>query len=133
MNVNILEWICESCYTEWKLLDHCMLGLSDEIHSHKIITKCWGHRSCEIHCLRNHTEARCSLRSDRGRCVSSNIVKGNQLCYISHLLMNAYHPQTNSLKIKQNMLSMYVETEQRNWDTILSSVTFAYNCPCLNN
>ncbi|GBL61171.1 Transposon Ty3-I Gag-Pol polyprotein, partial [Araneus ventricosus] len=71
--------------------------------------------------------------SDRGRSFLSNLVKDiNQLCQTSHLLTTAYHPQTNGLterfnKTLADMLSMYVDVEQRNWDTILPFVTFAYN------
>ncbi|GBN65340.1 hypothetical protein AVEN_100055-1 [Araneus ventricosus] len=44
----------------------------------------------------------------------------------------AYHPQTNGLterfnKTLTDMLYMYVDVEQRNWDQILPFVTFAYN------
>ncbi|GBM46022.1 Retrovirus-related Pol polyprotein from transposon 412 [Araneus ventricosus] len=71
--------------------------------------------------------------SDRGRSFLSNLVKDiNQLCQTSHLLTTAYHPQTNGLterfnKTLADMLSMYVDVEQRNWDTILPFVAFAYN------
>ncbi|GBO31512.1 Transposon Ty3-I Gag-Pol polyprotein [Araneus ventricosus] len=71
--------------------------------------------------------------SDRGRSFLSNLVKDiNQLCQTSHLLTTAYHPQTNGLterfnKTLADMLFMYVDVEQRNWDTILPFVTFAYN------
>ncbi|GBN06011.1 hypothetical protein AVEN_84359-1 [Araneus ventricosus] len=71
--------------------------------------------------------------SYRGRSSLSNLVKDiNQLCQTSHLLTTAYHPQTNGLterfnKTLANMLSMYVDVEQRNWDTILPFVTFAYD------
>lgn len=71
--------------------------------------------------------------SDRGRSFLSMIVRDvNQICQTSHLLTTAYHPQTNGLterfnKTLADMLSMYVDVEQRNWDTILPFVTFAYN------
>jgi transposase InsO family protein len=71
--------------------------------------------------------------SDRGRSFLSNLVRDiNQLCQTSHLLTTAYHPQTNGLterfnKTLADMLSMYVDVDQRNWDTILPFVTFAYN------
>ncbi|GBN06508.1 Retrovirus-related Pol polyprotein from transposon 412 [Araneus ventricosus] len=70
---------------------------------------------------------------DRGRSFLSNLVKDiNQLCQTSHLLPTAYQPQMNGLterfnKTLADMLSMYVDVEQRNWDTILPFVTFAYN------
>jgi hypothetical protein len=71
--------------------------------------------------------------SDRGRSFLANIVKDiNQFCQTSHRLTTAYHPQTNGLTERLNktladMLSMYVDVDQRNWDTILPFVTFAYN------
>ncbi|GFU20891.1 transposon Ty3-I Gag-Pol polyprotein [Trichonephila clavipes] len=47
-------------------------------------------------------------------------------------LRGVYHPQTNGLterfnKTLADMLSMYVDVEQKNWDEILPFVTFAYN------
>ncbi|GBM15783.1 hypothetical protein AVEN_262939-1 [Araneus ventricosus] len=71
--------------------------------------------------------------SDQGRPFLSNLVKDtNQLCQTSHLLTTAYHPHTNVLTERFNktlvdMLSIYVDVEQRNWDTIIPFVTFAYN------
>ncbi|GBO18103.1 Transposon Ty3-I Gag-Pol polyprotein, partial [Araneus ventricosus] len=71
--------------------------------------------------------------SDRGRTFLSNLVKTiNELCQTSHLLTTAYHPQTNGLterfnKTLADMLSMYTDVEQKNWDTVLPFVTFAYN------
>ncbi|GBM48927.1 hypothetical protein AVEN_18427-1 [Araneus ventricosus] len=49
-----------------------------------------------------------------------------------HLLTTAYHPQTNGLterlnKTLDDMLAMYVDVDQKNWDNILPFVTFAYN------
>jgi hypothetical protein len=71
--------------------------------------------------------------TDRGRNFISQIIKEiNELCGIRHLFTTAYHPQTNGLterfnKTLANMLSMYVNEEQNNWDIILPYVTFAYN------
>ncbi|GBN06772.1 Retrovirus-related Pol polyprotein from transposon 412 [Araneus ventricosus] len=71
--------------------------------------------------------------SDRGRTFLSNLVKTiNELCQTSHLLTTAYHPQTNGLterfnKTLADMLSMYNDVEQKNWDTVLPFMTFAYN------
>ncbi|GFY75391.1 transposon Ty3-I Gag-Pol polyprotein [Trichonephila inaurata madagascariensis] len=64
----------------------------------------------------------------RSRLVSSLV----DLCNIDHRFITAYHPQTNGLtehfnKTLANMLSMYVDAEQKNWDEILPFVTFAYN------
>ncbi|XP_035229279.1 uncharacterized protein LOC118201302 [Stegodyphus dumicola] len=71
--------------------------------------------------------------NDRGRNFLSNVVK--EVIHVSktpHLLTTAYHPQTNGLterfnKTLADMLSMYVDVEQKNWDTILPFVTYAYN------
>lgn len=71
--------------------------------------------------------------SDRGRAFMSNLISEiNALCRTAHLLTTAYHPQTNGLterfnKTLADMLSMYVSVEQKNWDSILPFVTFAYN------
>ncbi|GFU84545.1 transposon Ty3-I Gag-Pol polyprotein [Trichonephila clavipes] len=64
----------------------------------------------------------------RSRLVSSLV----DLCNIDHRFTTAYHPQTNGLterfnKTLADMLSMYVDVEQKNWDEILPFVTFAYN------
>ncbi|GFT58849.1 retrovirus-related Pol polyprotein from transposon 297 [Nephila pilipes] len=73
------------------------------------------------------------MLSGRGRSFLPNIVKSiNQLCKISHLLTTAYHPQTNGLTetfngTLANMLSMYIDVKQRNWDNILPYMTFAYD------
>lgn len=49
-----------------------------------------------------------------------------------HRKSTAYHPQTNGLterlnKTLEDMLSMYVDIEHKNWDEILPYITFAYN------
>lgn len=73
------------------------------------------------------------LISDRGRSFLSNLIfEINRLCKTTHLLTSAYHPQTNGLterfnKTLADMLAMYVSVDQRNWDSILPFVTFAYN------
>ncbi|UYV76681.1 hypothetical protein LAZ67_14001729 [Cordylochernes scorpioides] len=48
------------------------------------------------------------------------------------LFTTAYHPQTNGLTERLNrtlgdMLSIYLDVEQNNWDSILPFATFAYN------
>ena len=50
----------------------------------------------------------------------------------THVRTSAYHPQTNSLvenfnKTLTSMLSMYCNTDQKNWDEALPYVTFAFN------
>jgi hypothetical protein len=47
-------------------------------------------------------------------------------------MTTAYHPQTNGLterfnKTLTDMMSMYVDVEQKDWDLVLPFVTFAYN------
>ncbi|UYV64788.1 K02A2.6-like [Cordylochernes scorpioides] len=71
--------------------------------------------------------------TDRGTNFMSQIIKQiNNLSGINHLKTTAYHPQTNGLTERLNktltdMLSMYVDVEQKNWDEVLPFVTFAYN------
>ncbi|UYV62725.1 K02A2.6-like, partial [Cordylochernes scorpioides] len=71
--------------------------------------------------------------TDRGTNFMSQIIKEiNNLSGISHLKTTAYHPQTNGLTERLNktltdMLSMYVDVEQKSWDEVLPFVTFAYN------
>ncbi|GFY61470.1 transposon Ty3-I Gag-Pol polyprotein [Trichonephila inaurata madagascariensis] len=71
--------------------------------------------------------------TDRGAIFRSRLVSSLvDLCNIDHRFTTAYHPQTNGLterfnKTLADMLSMYVDAEQKNWDEILPFVTFAYN------
>ncbi|GFS62313.1 retrovirus-related Pol polyprotein from transposon 412 [Trichonephila clavipes] len=71
--------------------------------------------------------------TDRGAVFRSRLVSSLvHLCNIDHRFTTAYHPQTNGLterfnKTLADMLSMYVDVEQKNWDEILPFVTFAYN------
>ncbi|UYV74161.1 K02A2.6-like [Cordylochernes scorpioides] len=73
------------------------------------------------------------LISDRGRTFISRTLKEiNDLCGTLHRFTSAYHPQTKGLTERLNttladMLSMYVNVEQRNWNAALPYVTFAYN------
>lgn len=74
-----------------------------------------------------------TILTDRGKVFQSKMVTElYQLCTTKHLMTTSYHPQTNGLterfnKTLADMLSMYVEVEQTNWDDILPFVTFAYN------
>ncbi|GBN19044.1 hypothetical protein AVEN_4898-1 [Araneus ventricosus] len=74
-----------------------------------------------------------TIITDRGQVFQSNLIfEINRLCNVDHRMTTAYHPQTNGLterfnKTLADMLSMYVDVEQRNWDQILPFVTFAYN------
>ncbi|GFV14198.1 retrovirus-related Pol polyprotein from transposon opus [Trichonephila clavipes] len=71
--------------------------------------------------------------TDRGAVFRSRLVSSLvDLCNIDHRFTTAYHPQTNGLterfnKTLADMLSMYVDVGQKNWDEILPFVTFAYN------
>ncbi|GFY56615.1 transposon Ty3-I Gag-Pol polyprotein [Trichonephila inaurata madagascariensis] len=71
--------------------------------------------------------------TDRGAVFRSRLVSSLvDLCNIDHRFTTVYHLQTNGLterfnKTLADMLSMYVDTEQKNWDEILPFVTFAYN------
>jgi len=71
--------------------------------------------------------------TDRGQVFQSKLVSELiKLCNTTHRMTTAYHPQTNGLTERFNktlgdMLSIYVDVEQKNWDEILPFVTFAYN------
>ncbi|UYV81543.1 hypothetical protein LAZ67_20001490, partial [Cordylochernes scorpioides] len=73
------------------------------------------------------------LISDRGSQFTSNLVKEiTKICQIQHCFTTSYHPQTNRLTERLNrtlinMISMYVNVDQRNWDEILPFITHAYN------
>ncbi|GBM58756.1 Transposon Ty3-I Gag-Pol polyprotein [Araneus ventricosus] len=74
-----------------------------------------------------------TIITDRGQVFQSKLIfEINRLCNVDHRMTSAYHPQTNGLterfiKTLADMLSMYVDVEQRNWDQILPFVTFPYN------
>ncbi|UYV82112.1 K02A2.6-like [Cordylochernes scorpioides] len=71
--------------------------------------------------------------TDRGRSFQAKLIKElTKMCRMSQHFTTAYHPQTNGLTERFNktlgdMLSMYVDVEQKNWDSVLPFVTFAYN------
>lgn len=74
-----------------------------------------------------------TIITDRGQVFQSKLIAEiNKQCNVIHRMTTAYHPQTNGLTEKFNktladMLSMYVDVEQKTWDQILPFVTFAYN------
>ena len=73
-----------------------------------------------------------AILSDQGRQFLSDLVK--EVCkYFDIKKMNttSYHPQCNGLTERFNatmcqMLSMYIDTDQENWDIFLPMVLFAY-------
>ncbi|UYV76060.1 hypothetical protein LAZ67_13002356, partial [Cordylochernes scorpioides] len=71
--------------------------------------------------------------TDRGRNFQSKLIQElANCCGIIKRSTTAYHPQTNGLMERLNrtmadMLSMYIDLDQKNWDEILPFVTFAYN------
>ncbi|UYV66446.1 hypothetical protein LAZ67_4001706 [Cordylochernes scorpioides] len=73
------------------------------------------------------------LITDRGRSFQAKVVNElTKMCGMSHYFTTAYHPQTNGLTERLNktlvdMLSMYVDVDQKNWDSVLPFITFAYN------
>lgn len=74
-----------------------------------------------------------TLLSDRGRVFLSALVQGLlAACNTIHSTTTAYHPQTNGLTERLNrtlldMLAMYTDANQTNWDKVLPFITFAYN------
>ncbi|UYV66132.1 K02A2.6-like, partial [Cordylochernes scorpioides] len=73
------------------------------------------------------------LITDRGRSFQAKVVNElTKMCGMSHYFTTAYHPQTNGLTERLNktlvdLLSMYVDVDQKNWDSVLPFITFAYN------
>ncbi|UYV67607.1 K02A2.6-like, partial [Cordylochernes scorpioides] len=71
--------------------------------------------------------------TDRGRVFQSKLISElTGLCSSAQRFTTAYHPQTNGLTERLNktladMMSMYVDVEQKEWDVILPFITFAYN------
>ncbi|UYV80576.1 K02A2.6-like, partial [Cordylochernes scorpioides] len=70
---------------------------------------------------------------DRGRNFQSRLIQElTKNCHIKKKTMTAYLPQTNGLTEKLNrtiadMLSMYMDLDQKNWKEMLPFITFAYN------
>ena len=73
------------------------------------------------------------LISDRGKAfLSRMLAQVMNMCHTIHRRTTSYHPQCNGLTERLNhtladMLSMYVNKDHNNWDTILPFVTYAYN------
>lgn len=71
--------------------------------------------------------------TDRGTAFTAAILDHVlMLSGTTHRKTTAYHPQTNGLterlnKTIEDMLSMYVDVQHKNWDEILPYITFAYN------
>ncbi|UYV76308.1 hypothetical protein LAZ67_13003313 [Cordylochernes scorpioides] len=71
--------------------------------------------------------------TDRGRVFQSKLISElTGLCSSAQRFTTAYHPQTNGLTERLNktladMMAMYVDVEQKEWDVILPFITFAYN------
>ncbi|UYV75390.1 hypothetical protein LAZ67_13000104 [Cordylochernes scorpioides] len=71
------------------------------------------------------------LISDRGSQFTSNLMKEvMKMCKVKHGFTTSYNPQTNGLtewlnRTLINMISMYVNTDQKNWDKILPFITHA--------
>jgi len=74
-----------------------------------------------------------NIISDRGTQFLSEVVEQLLIFFsIVHNKTSGYHPQTNALTEKfnetlANMLSMYTDSKQTDWDKYLTMVIFAYN------
>lgn len=71
--------------------------------------------------------------SDRGRQFVADVIEELlRLCTSRFRHSTPYHPQTNGMtertnRTLTNMLAMYVDSDQKNWDELLPFVTYAYN------
>ncbi|GFU79377.1 transposon Ty3-I Gag-Pol polyprotein [Trichonephila clavipes] len=117
-------------------MDNSLHGLLNTICNNKSLADSRSRRNSEKFLLEEivlrHGAPRVII-TDRGAVFRSRLVSSLvDLCNIDHRFTTAYHPQTNGLterfnKTLADMLSMYVDVEQKNWDEILPFVTFAYN------
>ena len=79
-----------------------------------------------------------SLITDQGKCFVAEFTQRIlALLEVEHNRTTSYHPQTNGLCERLNhtladMLSMYVDADHNNLDSILPYVTFAYNTVSLH-
>ncbi|UYV81558.1 K02A2.6-like, partial [Cordylochernes scorpioides] len=67
---------------------------------------------------------------DRGRNFQSRLIQElTKNCHIKKKTTTAYHPQTNGLteRLNRTIADMYMDLDQKNWDEMLSFITFAYN------
>jgi hypothetical protein len=82
--------------------------------------------------IRNHGFVS-KLVSDRGTCFLSKVMKQfYEMCSIEKVNTTAYRPQTDGLvesfnKTLAQMISHYVDSDQRNWDKNLPIMQLAYN------
>ncbi|KZR97474.1 Uncharacterized protein APZ42_007630, partial [Daphnia magna] len=71
--------------------------------------------------------------TDRGKCFVAELTQAVvKKLHTNHKTTSSYHPQANGAVERMNhtlaaMLSMYVSTDQRDWDETLQYVCFAYN------
>jgi len=71
--------------------------------------------------------------TDRGKCFVSDLAKSvTKMLESNHRTTSAYHAQANGQVERINhvladMLSMYVSSDQRDWDVMLPYVVFSYN------
>lgn len=74
-----------------------------------------------------------SILTDQAKTFSTGLINAiYKEMKTKHLTTTGYHPQTNGLTERFNrtlnmMLSMYVNAQHNDWDTLLPYVTFAYN------
>ncbi|KAI9565174.1 hypothetical protein GHT06_008951 [Daphnia sinensis] len=71
--------------------------------------------------------------TDRGKCFVAELIQAVvKKLHTNHKTTSSYHPQANGAVERMNhtlaaMLSMYVSTDQRDWDETPQYVCFAYN------
>ena len=72
-----------------------------------------------------------TMITDRGKCLIAELTqKVLAIRDITHYQTTSYHPQTNDLCERMNhilsdMISMYVDSDQKNWKSVLPYVIFA--------
>ena len=80
--------------------------------------------------LLNFSPKTCSKLYHRGKCFIADFTKRIwDLLEVTHYKTTSYHPQTNGLSERLNhiladMLSMYVNSDHKNWDSILPYITY---------